>query len=560
MIYLIMRTSIFLLVLMMFTQLNVNAQEVETETAAETETATEAETQIEPEAQSIVEAPAPVSTPAAQLAASSSVIKEIVTEEITVPVGLDKVLTLDFDFSPQLSLSDGNILRVEPDLRKKEITLIGLKAGKTALTIRNNVDEPKLRYIIDVTSDDQSKTVAELKDLIGDVEGIEIGIRGGRIFVGGQIVVPNDIKRVASVLESFSSANILRLIEMSPQTQLIIAKEMQEEIQKNNFKSVTVRVVNRAFWVEGSVSSQDEANVIREITKAYLPEKIEAISSSSISAAYPEGRSAIVLFLGIDKTQKQEEKPPLPKQIKINSQFVELKKDYNKVFGFKWSPLMSDDGSQVRIGEKQSGDVATSSQGAFSAVISNLFPRLNSLRSAGYGRVVQSGMVIAKEKQAAEVTRQTEIPTQTLGSPDFSRPVTARSGLSMVVTPSILEDNIVNMNIKINVKAANPVGASGVISETTNSISTEMFVKSGDTAALGGVLQTQDTNNYDRDDPAPIASGTDASIPRQLFGILRSKSHNQSKNQYVIFITPEIIASASDGVESIKNKFRRRSR
>ncbi len=181
---------------------------------------------------------------------------QLKTEEVEVAVGLDKVLELGFDFSAQLSLSDSALLRVEPDIKKRKITLIGLKPGSTSLTVRDTVGDEKLRYYINVTTNDLSKIVSELRELIGDVEGIEIGIRGGRVFVGGEIVVPNDIKRVAIVLNSFEASKILKMIEMSPQTQVLIASEMHEELQKNNFKNVTVRVVNRAFWVEGTVSSQ----------------------------------------------------------------------------------------------------------------------------------------------------------------------------------------------------------------------------------------------------------------------------------------------------------------
>lgn len=486
--------------------------------------------------------------------------KKLDTEEISIPVGIDKVIELDFSLSAQMNLGDSSLLRVEPDLRRNKITLIGLKAGNTSLTLRDAVGDEKKRYLISVTSDDLSKTVAELRDLIGDVEGIEIGIRGGRVYVGGQIVVPNDIKRVAAVLESFGNTSILRLIEMSPQTQLLIAQEMQDELLRNNFKNLTVRVINKAFWVEGTLGSQEEANVVREITKAFLPEKIEAVSSASVSATYPEGRSAIVYFLSIDqKTQDEQNKQPIPKQVKISSQFVELKKDYSKIFGFKWAPLMSDDDSKIQIGEKQNGDVSTSSSGAFSAIISNLFPRLNSMKNAGYGRIINSGMAITKDKVQATVDRTTEIPFLTGGSGDYNRPAVANSGVTLTVTPTILEEENINLKVSFSVRMANPVGG-GALSSTNNKVDTELIVKSGETAAIGGIMQSQDLTNYDRDDPAPVSSSGTQSPPRQLFGIMRSRSQNVSRNQYVVFITPEIIASASEGTTEIKNKFKKRGR
>lgn len=488
-----------------------------------------------------------------------SLEKQLQTEQIEVAVGLDKVVELNFDFNAQMSLADSSLLRVEPDIKRRKITLIGLKPGSTSLTVRDAVGEEKLRYYINVTSDDLSKTVAELRDLIGDVEGIEIGIRGGKVFVGGEIVVPNDIKRVAAVLETFSGANILRLIEMSPQTQVLISREMQEELQKNNFKNITVRVVNKTFWVEGTVGSEGEAALVQKIATAYLPEKIEAISSGSIAAAYPEGRQAMSFFIAVDSKSKEEKKVPLPKLVKISTQFVELRKDYNKVFGFKWAPLMSRDGSSITLGRNDDGTGSTKSDGIFSAVISDLFPRLNSMKNAGYGRVVHSGMVITKENKAASLSRTTSVPTVVGQNSDFSRPASLTFGLTMNVTPQILEEDNVSMvvGITVNLQTA-AVGGSPI--QTSNGVNTEIMVKSSETAVLGGVMQSNDLTNYDKDDPAPN-NPTGNETPKQpLFGVLRSRNQSIAKNQYVIFITPEIITSAAEATEEIKNKFKKRGR
>ncbi|MCZ7391622.1 hypothetical protein, partial [Klebsiella pneumoniae] len=81
-----------------------------------------------------------------------------------------------------------------------------------------------------------------LKELLGDIEGLEIGLKGDTVFVGGQIVVPSDIGRVVVILDKYP--DVLRLVELSPQTQIVIAKRMQDEIQNAGFKDVSVRVVN----------------------------------------------------------------------------------------------------------------------------------------------------------------------------------------------------------------------------------------------------------------------------------------------------------------------------
>jgi pilus assembly protein CpaC len=47
-------------------------------------------------------------------------------------------------------------------------------------------------------------------------------------------------------------------------------------------------------------------------------------------------------------------------------------------------------------------------------------------------------------------------------------------------------------------------------------------------------------------------------VATPLFRLLRSKNYSTTKSQYVMFVTPEIIESASVGTEEIRKKFRRR--
>jgi pilus assembly protein CpaC len=486
---------------------------------------------------------------------SGTTVKQVVTEELSIAVGLDKVVELDFPFSNQMNLGDPSLVRVEPDLKKRKITFIGLKQGNTSLTIKDAVGEEKIRYVISVSTSDQSKIVSQLRDLIGDIEGIEIGVRGGKVFVGGEIVIPTDIKKIATVLEGYP--DVLRFVDMSPQTQVLIASEMQGELRKNNFTGITVRVLNNTFWVEGTISSEGETNTIKGIVEALLPEKIDAISSGASKLAEPPSKSSVVYFLAVKVTPQEPPKNPPPKIVKVSSQFVELSKDYGKVFGFKWAPQMGADQSSIRIGKQTDGTVTSQSSGTFSAVISNLFPKLQAFKNAGYARVIQSGMVIAKDRVPASVTKQTNTPF-VVGSGESARSSEAKIGFDFGVTPTVLEDDNVELQLSIGVSVPSGQSSSGGLPiVTSNSVKTTLTLKSKETAVIGGVVQNQDLTAYDKNDPAPAAQGT---VPNNLFLFLRSRSQNITRNQYVVFVTPEILISAVEGSEDIKNKFRKRGR
>lgn len=484
---------------------------------------------------------------------TSSTSSAAPTKDLEIALGITSIEKLDFDFNSKVSVANEQLLKLRVIPAKREIEFIGLKPGKTTAIIRDNVGDVRLIYTVVVTATGKSNEVSELRELIGDVEGLEIGIKGGKVFVGGEIVVPEDIGKVSKVLASYPG--VLTLIELSPQTQRVIARKMSDELAKNNLKDVTVRVVNKTYWLEGVVSNEEKKKLALIIAKAYLPPKILSIASGESRFATPE-QSDIIDFIAVNE---KKEPQPAPKMVKITSQFVELSKSYGKIFAFKWAPLMGEDGSQISFGQTASGNLtAKSTSNTLSATISNLFPKLNAAKSAGYARVIQSAMIIVRDQQKGNIKKNTSIP-YAIGTGDFTKATSASVGITMDVQPRILEQEKVEMPLNIEVS----LGDGGTPPRTTqNSINTNLVVKSKESAAIGGIVQNSSSTNYDNtgNDPAPTtASGsTGGSGGSPLFRLFRSKDYKTEKSQYVIFVTPEIIESATAGTEEIRRKFRRR--
>ena len=496
-----------------------------------------------------------ISTMGLALAQDSSTSTATQNKDLEVAMGIDVIEKLDFDFSTKIIIGNESLLKIIAVPSKRELIFKGLKPGRTSATIRDTVGDVRLVYTVVITATGKSNTVSELRELIGDVEGLEIGIKGGKVFVGGEIVVPDDIGRVSQVLANYN--DVLTLIELSPQTQRVIARRMTDELAKNNLKDVTVRVVNKAYWLEGVVSSRDKKALAVTIAKAYLPPKIQNLSANSNRYATPQN-DEIIDFIAINE---KKEPQPAPKMIKITSQFVELTKSYNKVFAFKWAPLMGEDNSRISFGQTATGNVtARQSDGTLSATISNLFPKLNAAKSAGYARTIQSGMVIVRDgfDQGGKISKRTTIP-YALGTGDFTKASSAEIGLDLDVKPKILEQEKMELGIVLNVSIQGPSGNAAPV-VTSNSINTNVILKSKESAAIGGIVQNTSTTDYDNtgNDPAPITATAGQVPATPLFRLYRSKSYSTNKSQYVIFVTPEIIESAAAGTEEIRKKFRRR--
>jgi pilus assembly protein CpaC len=488
-------------------------------------------------------------TPAQDTTVPSTGPSPVVEKEIEVAMGIDVIEKVEFDFNPKMTIGNENLLRLILVPQKREIIVKGLKPGKTTILIRDNLGDVRLKYTVSVTASGKSNIVAELRELIGDVEGLEIGIKGGKVFVGGEIVVPDDIGRVQLVLENYKE--VLAIIELSPQTQRVIARKMTDELAKNNLKDVTVRIVNKDYWLEGVVSSEGKKKLAVEIAKAFLPPTISSLSSQSGRYDGKDKPGEILDFIAVNE---KKEPQPAPKMVKITAQFVELTKNYGKVFAFKWAPLMGEDNSQIQIGQTAQGNVTSSSSGTLSATISNLFPKLNAAKTAGYARIIQSGMVITRDQKQASINKQTSTP-YAVGTGEFTKAAEATVGLTLSVTPRILEQEKVELQLSFNVTLQ--VGSDASI-RTGNDINTNIVVKSKESAAMGGVVQNQSVTDYDKTDPAPINANAGGQVASPLFRLLRSKNYTTSKTQFVMFVTPEVIESASTGTEEIRKKFRRR--
>ena len=244
--------------------------------------------------------------------------------------------------------------------------------------------------------------------------------------------------------------NVLFLVEVSAQTQRLIARKMQEEIQKSGLRDVTVRVVSKSFWLEGVVSSDAERLLAEEIAKAFFPNQLPSLAerTDSVKTAV---KSPIKNFI----SKKYKEKPPdIPKLLKITAQFVELSKNYKKTFGFKWQPLLSNGQGSLTFGRTNQGDVTTRSSNTLVGTISNLFPKLSSAKANGHARVIQSGVLLVQNNKQANIKTSEKIPFS-LGSGEFQNAQDAFAKFDLTVKPNILAQEKINLDIGLTISSVN---------------------------------------------------------------------------------------------------------
>jgi type IV pilus assembly protein PilQ len=258
-------------------------------------------------------------------------------------------------------------------------------------------------------------------------------------------------------------------------------------------------------------------------------------------------------------------------QVQIEARVVEANGSYEKAFGVKWPSSNSGDaklsvnGSDAvwgTYGQSPSWNStgATWSQGtraiggSYSADNSISAPAgqfwlsflsnrmsinviLQALEKDGKIRIVSNPKVVTQNNKKAIILSGVKIPYPTTQSGTSGGAITVAfvdANLELDVTPQITNDGTIIMDLKIDKAEADFSNqVQGTPSILTKHIETQVLVRDGGTAVLGGIYTT---NTNDSSQGVPFLS----KIP--LIGwLFRSKDHQESNTELLIFITPRVL-------------------
>ncbi len=317
--------------------------------------------------------------------------------KLLLTTGEDKAIDLDFEANAGAQgIAIGNPQVVATTLvridKRFQLVFKPLKGGETTVSVRDADGNIKLIFTVVVTGNNLLRRAAEIRELLRDIEGIDIRVVGQKIAVDGQVIVPNDYTRLLSVLADKSYSDlIINLTTMSPLSLQVLAKRIGEDIAAFA-PNVKTRVVNGVIWLEGTVDNDATANRAVSVATLYLPEvrpgnPLLAKDPGAQSLTRPLIKSFILVNPSPPKKQV--------KLVRITVHYVELSKDYSKAFGFKWEPGFTADPT-ITIGTAQEGGSGAATT-SFTATVSSLVPKLSSAQSAGFARILKTGTVIVKK-------------------------------------------------------------------------------------------------------------------------------------------------------------------
>jgi type IV pilus assembly protein PilQ len=162
---------------------------------------------------------------------------------------------------------------------------------------------------------------------------------------------------------------------------------------------------------------------------------------------------------------------------------------------------------------------------------------LSAAQAETQANIISSPRVITANQKEATIEQGVEIPYQQSASSGATTIQFKKAVLSLKVTPHITPDNRVILDLDVRDDNVGTVvvasGGVNVPSIDTREIATQVLVNDGQTVVLGGILQTTQ-----REDDNKVPYLGDIPIIGHLF---KSTSHQDNKDELMIFITPKIL-------------------
>jgi len=466
----------------------------------------------------------PISPPVSADSSLSSTSKRPARELFLVK---DMPQTIPFDYDiGEIAVGNPGVVAVVADRVRRRIVLSPLEVGETSILVFDSAGKQRESIQLTVTSTDLDQFQRDLKFLFRDIEGLQFRRVGRKVIIEGEVYLKADLDRIREVIQG--NDFVVDLVTLSQDTQRILARRIKDEI---NIAGVEVTTVKDRIVLKGEVGSEEESQRAEKIAQIYTT-KEGLVNVISVNAKRAGARAA--------------------KLIQITAYFVELNKSFLRNFQFSWTP----------IANTQFTYDSASSRFNFFAIVTEFLPKLNTAKALGVARVYENPTVSVKSGDNATISSggQVFIPIPDPsrgGAVTFSQP--QQTGVTLNVTPSADDRDSIDMKVSVQVAKLGSAPTEGTILVNQSNVSTSQYVRSGETVAIGGVLRSAFTDVKDAPPSQPFSfqpigsegPGVTSSFGN-IFQIFKSRSINQDRTMFIVFITPEILNSARDSSRGLR--------
>ncbi|MEZ4819714.1 MAG: pilus assembly protein N-terminal domain-containing protein [Bdellovibrionota bacterium] len=452
-------------------------------------------------------------------------------QDITLIINNPKVISYSHSVG-NLTVGDPDIVNFRADRKKNRVTLIPKGPGTTSLFIFDQKGTQREVLNITVYNTDPEKLLTEIRELLVDIEGIEIKRVGPNIVVDGEVILPSDLSRINQVAKT--SKHIINLASLNKNTNALLAKRIESEI---GLDEVNVRSVKGKILLEGEVYSAQAKSKAEKIAQLYSNNIINALEIREVA-----------------------DPPHRADTIQVTAHFLEVSKNFSKNFNFRWSPVPG-----IGMNGSYTFNPVSGSEnftGAVTGTASDILPKLNLFRTMGVARVLENPTVSVKSGDQAIIESGTRLGfpvAQANGSVSLEF---QNVGALLKIEPKTIGTDV-DMNIEVKISSLGSPDVSGGVAISENLIQTSQLVRSGQSVVIGGLVRHSFRQAFDRP-PTTGAGSTPAATSEQfvdpfplgsLFTLFKSNDLSKQRSQFMIFITPRILKFSQDANKELKDNF-----
>ena len=157
---------------------------------------------------------------------------------------------------------------------------------------------------------------------------------------------------------------------------------------------------------------------------------------------------------------------------------------------------------------------------------------LEALESLGLNEILSSPSVFTLNNQEATITQGDQIPYQTT-SDGTTTTEFKEAALSLTVTPSVIGDGNVLLDIQVNNDAPKTIAGADEPGISTNEIITKLLVSDGDIVVIGGIKKNTKNNTQTK---TPGLS----KVP-VVGNLFKGKDKTDELKELLIFIGPRVV-------------------
>ena len=157
---------------------------------------------------------------------------------------------------------------------------------------------------------------------------------------------------------------------------------------------------------------------------------------------------------------------------------------------------------------------------------------IEALQSLGISNIISSPSVFTLNNQEAKITQGTEIAYQVTADGTTTTEF-KEAALSLVVTPSVIGDGNILLDIQVNNDSPTTVAGSDEPAIKTNEIKTKLLVSDGDIVVIGGIKINTATDNR-------TATPGMSKLP-VVGNLFKGKAVSDKMDELLIFIAPRVI-------------------